>query len=411
MRQLYTLSVILYGLGIRFAALFNTKARLWTKGRKNFFPSLRQHFKDTKKTAWFHCASLGEFEQGRPVLEAFTEKNPDYRILLTFFSPSGYEIRKNYSKAGVITYLPLDTPSNARQFINIVNPNLVFFIKYEYWYNYIDVLHNAGIPVYIVSGIFRKNQHFFSWYGGWFRRQIKKISYFFLQNQHSLELLQSIGIQHAVVSGDTRFDRVSAVALSPVSYPKLREWRNKKQVILAGSTWPEDERILFHLINKLNDTVSFIVAPHEVHEQRIQEIISGAGIPSVRFSQLETQNSPLPRLIIIDTIGQLSSLYQYADVALIGGGFGKGIHNILEAATFGLPVIFGPNYQKFFEARELLALKGAFTINTGKEAEIIVNELFTNPEILQKAGNLARDFVLRNTGATEIILQFIEKNS
>lgn len=408
MRCLYTLLIMLYGLGIRLASLFNTKARLWVRGRKSLFNTLKHQSSTPSKTAWFHCASLGEFEQGRPVIESFHEKHPDYCILLTFFSPSGYEIRKNYALADIIVYLPLDVPWNVKRFLSIAQPDLVFFIKYEYWYNFIRQLDKKGIPIFIVSGIFRHHQHFFRWYGGWFRKQLKKISFFFLQNKESLNLLDSIGIRNATVSGDTRFDRVNSIAAQPKHFPLVQAFKEGKQIFLAGSTWPEDEEVLFPWMQKSGDHIRYIIAPHEVHEERITAIIEKAGVPVLRFSQMNDTPDPSVKLILIDTIGQLSSLYQYADIAFIGGGFNKGIHNILEAATFGLPIIIGPNYHKFLEAKELTGLQGAFSINTQDELEKIAVTLLMNKKKLDKCGNICRQYVRDHTGATGIILNHIE---
>jgi 3-deoxy-D-manno-octulosonic-acid transferase len=405
MRYLYTLTVLLYGLGIRLASLFSTKARLWVGGRKQLFSRLEDQLGKPDKTAWFHCASLGEFEQGRPVIEAFREKHPEFKILLTFFSPSGYEIRKDYPLADIITYLPLDTPSHVKRFLDITRPEMVFFIKYEYWYNFIRQLKQRGIPIYIISGIFRSHQHFFRWYGGWFRKQLQNITCFFLQNKESVELLHSIGIDKALLSGDTRFDRVFAIAARPKAFPLVESFSKEIPVILFGSTWPEDEAVFLPLIRKNNDRAKFIIAPHEVYEERISEIIQKSGITAVRFSDLKEIPDPSVRLIVVDSIGQLSSLYQYADIAYIGGGFGKGIHNILEAATFGLPVIFGSNYQKFLEAKELIDLQGAWSIASSGELEFLVTGLLADESKRKATGAVCMDYIQSHTGATQIILK------
>lgn len=410
MSYLYTLSVVLYGISIRLAALFIPKAKAWIQGRKGLFSLMENKLAEHRPTAWFHCASLGEFEQGRPVLEAFKEKYPDYRILLTFFSPSGYEVRKNYPGADLILYLPLDTPSNVKRFLDISKPDLVLIIKYEYWYNFINQLITRNIPIYIVSGIFRRHQHFFRWYGGWFRSRLKQITYFFLQNQESLELLASIGIKRACVSGDTRFDRVLAIAANPFRFPSLEEFGKENGILLAGSTWPEDEALLFPLFQEPGFTGKIIIAPHEVHPERITGIIEKAPIPAIRFSLLNEAPPPSVRLIVVDTIGQLSSLYQYAGLAYIGGGFGRGIHNILEAATFGLPVIFGPNYQKFLEARELIIQQAAFTVHSTKEINALIQEFFKHKEKREATGERCKQYVRDKSGATQVILHYLKTN-
>ncbi|MCX6273103.1 MAG: 3-deoxy-D-manno-octulosonic acid transferase [Bacteroidetes bacterium] len=380
------------------------------KGRRNLETNLSSALHNDQKTAWFHCASLGEFEQGRPVLEAFRLQYPGFRVILSFFSPSGYEIRKSYPLADYICYMPLDTPEKVRSFLDILKPDIVFFIKYEYWFNFINELNSRKIPIFIISGIFRPDQHFFRWYGQWFRKMLGKINYFFLQDQESLTLLQSIGINNALVSGDTRFDRVAGIASNPAKFPMIASFRSRAKVLLAGSTWPADEDLLLPLILDPTVNLKYIIAPHEVHPERIEDLLQKLGDRAVRFSSISDQTEPWSySVIVVDSIGQLSSLYQYADIAYIGGGFGKGIHNILEAATFGLPVFFGPNYQRFAEARELIRLGGAVSINLAAELMKEVTGLLKDEGKRKKASAICSDYVKNNTGATGRILEHLPK--
>jgi len=433
---LYDLAILLYGAAIRIAGLFNGKARQWVAGRRQApTPTLPQMGEGVREGAviWFHCASLGEFEQGRPVIEAFKEAHPDWKIVLTFFSPSGYEVRKNYEGADQILYLPLDTPGNAERFINLIRPGLVIFVKYEFWFRYLDVLYRKKIPVYIISAIFRPEQHFFKDYGGWALSQLKKITRFFVQDEVSADLLRAKGIEQVTVSGDTRFDRVAAIAEKAKSFPLVEKFAAGSLVFLAGSTWPEDEELILELIKELGDKMKFIIAPHEVGRERVRALESsvvsrqsplphplapspfwrggkgGRGDKGVRcetllFSALNDENAPHARVLVVDGIGYLSHLYQYSTIAYIGGGFGVGIHNILEAATFGKPVIFGPKFQKFREAVELIEEGGAFSINNQHQLNNRTIELLNNPELLQKASAICSGYVQKKKGATEIIL-------
>ncbi len=409
MRHLYTIIISLYGLAIRAASLFNPKAALWVKGRKtSVSPALQ--FNGDQRIAWFHCASLGEFEQGRPVLEAFKAEHPDYRILLTFFSPSGYEIRKHYDKADLVTYLPLDTPRKMNAFLDSFHPRIVLFVKYEFWFNCLYILKNKKIPAVVLSAVFRPSQHFFRWYGGWFRKQLGLVTHFFVQDESSQQLLQSIGIKEITVSGDTRFDRVGSIAAQPGRFPLIETWGGGESIILAGSTWPQDELLLFPLFRRLAGGLRFIIAPHEVDNERITQIHAACGLRSQSLSVFLKNPDPMARLLVVDSIGQLSGLYRYACIAYIGGGFGKGIHNILEAATFGIPVIFGPKYGKFREARELAAAGGAFPIRDQESLDKAADDLLHNESFRLQCGNKAKTYVSGNLGATRMILSGIEKH-
>lgn len=406
MRLLYTIIILTYRLGISAASLFNSKARRWTEGRKGLFEKLEAAIDRNKSLAWFHCASLGEFEQGRPVIERFREVYPDHKLLITFFSPSGYEVRKNYAGADHIFYLPIDTRTNAERFISLVNPQVVFFIKYEFWFNYIDLLHTKRIPFYLVSALFRNDQHFFKWYGGWQRKMLHYYRHIFVQNQASKELLATIGIKHVTVTGDTRFDRVAKVANQARDISIAEAFSKEGFVVVAGSTWPEDEALLVQLLNI--PSLKMIIAPHEISERKIGHLVSAAAkFGSVcRYSQADEKVKD-SKALVIDNIGMLSSLYRYGRIAYIGGGFGKGIHNTLEAAAYGMPVIFGPNYEKFNEAKDLVRLGGAYSIDNEEDLLRIVTRFIDSSEELEKASSLSRAYVKENQGATEMILQMV----
>ena len=402
----YNLSVLVYKLLIYFASPFNKKAKLWVSGRKGLFENIKKRIRVDTRIAWFHCASLGEFEQGRPVIEAFRKKYPSFKILITFFSPSGYEVRKTYNHADYIFYLPIDTPSNAKRFVNIVNPEVVFFVKYEFWFNYIKNICQKEIPFFIISANFRPGQHFFKWYGGWFRRQLKGISWTFVQNKKSAELLQGIGITKVTVSGDTRFDRVHSITQDVKRFPVIEKFCKNSDVLIAGSSWPPDEDLLTKLINSEKTKYKFIIAPHLVdkpHIAAIAEKINKGHV--VLYSEADEENVMYTKVMIIDSIGILSHVYQYGKIAYIGGGFGSDIHNILEAATFGMPVIFGPKYHKFQEAVNLIKEGGAFSINNEQDFFTVVLKLMNNQLMLKDKSEIAKTFVQKNIGATEIILK------
>ncbi len=404
---LYNIGIFIYSLLIRIASLFNRKAHLFVKGRKNWQSQLKAKIDTGKRYTWFHCASLGEFEQCRPVLEEVKLKLPEKPILLTFFSPSGYEIRKNYPHADVVCYLPVDTKRNVKKFLDIVNPETALFIKYEFWYHYITEVKKRGIPLYSVSAIFREGQHFFKPHllGKWYRRSLKAFSHFFVQNQKSAELLAKIGISNYTITGDTRFDRVAAIASSAKSFPVINEFKVESQLIIIGSSWKPDEELITRFINNHKGNTKFIIAPHEVSENNINRIQQSLTAPSVRFSQKDEINIVNNMVLVIDSIGILSSLYQYGDIAYIGGGFGVGIHNILEAATYGIPVVFGPNYTKFDEACNLIAEGGAFSINSYKELGSIFEGFLNNKGRMKEAGKSSLKFIEKNLGATPIIIK------
>jgi 3-deoxy-D-manno-octulosonic-acid transferase len=404
---LYNIGIRLYFLAVYAVSFFNAKAKLWIGGRKH------QQFIPTNGCIWFHFASLGEFEQGRPVLEALKLKDANTKIVVTFFSPSGYEIRKNTPLADAVYYLPLDTAANARFFINTVKPTAAIFTKYEYWYHFFNELHQKQIPLYIVSGIFRPKQVFFKWYGGLHRQMLQMVTHFFVQDQASVDLLKTVNITTATVSGDTRFDRVWANAANPKELPIIADFKNNQKVFIAGSTWPEDEELLSTLISKHADW-KWIFAPHEIGEERIgklMDILPSEG--TVRLSHISHLTSPISHLniLVIDNIGMLSSLYQYAEVAYIGGGFGRGIHNTLEAAAFGLPVIFGPNYSAFKEARDIVHLKAGISISNAEQLIEGSDLLMLDAEYRNFASNKIKAYVQGNIGATEKIIEMLNNHA
>ncbi len=402
----YNLAIYVYGIIIRIFSSFNDKAALFVTGRKGWHDQLKTKISQDERYIWFHCASLGEFEQGRPVIEEVKLHFPEYKILLTFFSPSGYEIRKNYTGADLVSYLPLDTPGNARKFLDITRPEKAIFVKYEYWYNFLREIKKRDIPVFVFSANFRRKQHFFSAYpwSGWYRKMLGNFDRIFVQSSESAELLKSFGITRVTVSGDTRFDRVAKIAESAKELPVVEKFKNNCQLIITGSTWKPDEELIIRFINQ-NEGIKYIIAPHEVSESNINRIVQLLKKPSVRFSQLTEQNALTSDVIVIDSIGLLSSLYKYGEIAFIGGGFGVGIHNILEAATFGLPVVFGPNHEKFIEARELKSLGGAFCIENFNDLETIFRTLLNDREKRMKASLVAVDYVKNNLGATALIIK------
>jgi len=405
MLLLYNLGLRVYYILILLFSLFNKKAALWIKGRRYVT------YTQFDKSIWFHFASLGEFEQGRPVLEQFRTIYPQSKIVITFFSPSGFEIRKNTPLADAVYYLPLDTAKKAREFITVINPTIAIFTKYEYWYHFFDELHKRDTPLYIISGIFRPNQVFFKWYGGLHRKILGFVNHFFVQDEQSVQLLKSINITNATVSGDTRFDRVWANAQQPKELPVINQFKNGQKLFIAGSTWPADEQLVATLITQYPDW-KFIFAPHEISEEKINKLISLLPENSaVRYSQLPSQISNLTsQILIIDNIGMLSSLYQYGDIAYIGGGFGAGIHNTLEAAAFGLPIIFGSNYHKFKEAKDLINLGAGFCVNDEAELKKVVADLINNDENCAAAGKKVSSYVSGHIGATNTIVNYIKQS-
>lgn len=413
MRALYQLGIFLYGILVRLAAFSSHKAKLWVNGRKNLFIRLRENLsKDARPVIWFHCASLGEFEQGRPLMEQIRNTHPQYKILLTFFSPSGYEVRKNYSGADYITYLPLDTRSNAKRFLDIVQPEIVIFVKYEFWLNFLNEISAKNIPHYLVSAIFRDDQVFFKGYGGIFREALRMFTHIFTQDENSLKLLSKLSVANTTIAGDTRFDRVTEIAAAAKDIPMIATFTVDNKMLVAGSTWKADEDVLIPALKKHFDAGwHMIIAPHEISEDRLRSIenaLEGIGLraPAVmRFSQAAIHMPRGLKVLIVDNIGMLSSLYRYGSVAYIGGGFGKSIHNTLEAAVYGIPVVFGPAYGKFNEALGLIDCHGGFGVHSKDELETIIDSLLSDDNRRVAAGKNAGEYVTKNTGATEKILR------
>ena len=403
MRFLYNIGIYLYQLAIFVASFFNTKAKKLRIGQAEAFAVLKQKIEPNTRYVWFHAASLGEFEQGRPVIEQLKKEQPDTKIILTFFSPSGYEIRKNYALADIVSYLPLDTASSAKRFVEMLNPSKAIFIKYEFWPNYLQALKATGIPVYSISAIFRPGQIFFRWYGQWYKTLLQGIDHIFVQDKASLDLLKTHGVDKVSVAGDTRFDRVADLAAQAKTIPLVEAFvKDTDKVIVAGSSWPKDEELLVRYL-KLHPDVKMILVPHEIHAAHIMGISKLLNGNFVAYTEATEQNVQTANCLVVDTIGLLSSIYRYGHVAYIGGGFGVGIHNTLEAAVWNVPVVFGPMYEKFREARDLIAIGGAFSIPDSETLEEKLDALLKD----EKAGVIAGEYVKQNTGATKLILKEI----
>ncbi|MCF0178974.1 MAG: 3-deoxy-D-manno-octulosonic acid transferase [Bacteroidales bacterium] len=416
MNFLYNLAIRGYIFGIRQACNFdNLKAMQMEMGRDHLEETLSEKMESLKKECpnpriiWFHAASLGEFEQGRPLIEQLREQYPEYHILVTFFSPSGYEIRKNYKGADIISYLPYDKPKLVKNFLDIVKPEKALFIKYEFWGNMLQELHRRNIPIYLVSGIFRKHQIFFKWYGKTMRPVLHLFNHIFVQDEESKDLLAKLNVNNVTICGDTRFDRVISIQKQAKQYKWAEDFRSSsKFILIAGSSWPKDEEIFIEHFNN-HPEMKLIIAPHEIHEEHVQGIVSKLKRPYMRYSQLDETKVKDVDCIIIDAIGFLSSIYRYGDVAYIGGGFGVGIHNTLEAAVYGIPVIFGPNHQAFREALGLLETGGGFTIDDAHSYNTLMDSFLSDQQRLKSAGKNADEYVANNSGASETIFQAVFK--
>lgn len=401
---------MLYTSAVHIAALFSKKVAKMVKGEKEAFSVLAQKIEPRAKYLWFHAASLGEFEQGRPLIEEIRRTHPEYKILQTFFSPSGYEVRKDYKGADIVCYLPLDTPRNVKRFIELAHPSKAFFIKYEFWKNYLSELKKQGIPVYSVSSIFRPGQVFFRWYGrlAGYTDVLKCFEHLFVQNEESVNLLKGIGITDTTIVGDTRFDRVLDICHKAKELPLVERFKgNNDHTFVAGSSWAPDEDIFIPYFNA-HPEMKLIIAPHVIDEAHLSEIISKLTRPVVRYSKATLENVQQADCLIIDCFGLLSSIYRYGDVAYIGGGFGVGIHNTLEAAVYGIPVLFGPNNKKFLEAQGLKACKGGFEIQGTDDFKSLMDLFFTNYAVLDKAGKKAGNYVADHAGALKKIMQVVE---
>jgi 3-deoxy-D-manno-octulosonic-acid transferase len=405
---LYNLIVRIAGFLLKIIALFSLKIKLFVEGRKGVFPTLEQKIKPSDQTIWFHAASLGEYEQGLPVIEKIKEKFPLHKIVVTFFSPSGYEVRKNNGVADVTVYLPLDSKKNAQEFLRLVHPDLVFFIKYEYWLNYLSELKKQRIPTYLISGILRENQMFFKWYGGFYRKALDTFAYFFVQNENSKKLLLQLNKTNVAVSGDTRFDRVAAILEKDNTLDFIANFKNDTLTIVIGSSWPKDENLLVDFINSNTYNVKFIIAPHNIKEEQIQQLKNSITKKTILFSEKENVALAEYDVLIVNTIGILTKIYSYADIAYVGGGFGNpGVHNILEPSTFGVPIVIGPNYSHFEEATALVNLEGCITVANKKELDAAFTSLILNEIERQERGHICSTFVQMNQGATNVIMNTI----
>ncbi|MDY3252472.1 MAG: glycosyltransferase N-terminal domain-containing protein [Prevotella sp.] len=413
--MLYNFAIYFYLLGVAIASLFNEKVRKMWRGERAAFDVLKQKVDPEAKYVWFHAASLGEFEQGRPIMERLRSEHPEYKILLTFFSPSGYEVRKNYEGADIICYLPLDTPINAIRFLRLVRPVMAFFIKYEFWYNYLHILKYRKVPTYSVSSIFRPEQVFFKWYAKKYAGVLRCITHFFVQNEQSRELLEKIGITEVTISGDTRFDRVLQIKEQSKRLPLVEAFKNKKQtveeaykqeykVFVAGSSWPPDEDIFIRFFNE-HPEWKLIIAPHVIGNDHLQQIMSKLNRKTVRYTEATPETAAEAQCMIIDCFGLLSSIYHYGEVAYVGGGFGVGIHNVLEAAVWNVPVFFGPNNKRFQEAQQLLASGGAVEITDYNSFDSAMTRFMNDEKWLKECGSKAGEYVKSKAGATNIVLK------
>ena len=407
MKWLYNLGIFGYYLLVRIVSVRNEKARKWIAGRKDIFVRLRETIIPGEPILWFHASSLGEFEQGMPVIEAIRNLSPEYKILLTFFSPSGYELRKNYPYADYVFYLPLDTKKNAIQFIEIVRPEKVFFIKYEFWYHFLTQLKEEGIPTYIFSALFRPSQIFFKPWGKWYLKAIASYEHIFVQNQESFDILHKYGFNNVSISGDTRLDRVGEIADAAPRLEKLEIFCGSQKAIIAGSTWREDEDRFIPFVNKSSVGLKFVIAPHEVTPQTLERICNTLEKKFAFYSSASNEELAKADVLIVDGYGYLNSIYRYGMLAYVGGGFTSGIHSILEPAVFGIPVIFGPDYHKFQEAYDMLRLGAASCINDSADLETQIESFRLNPEKLLTASNIARSYVNKNRGASKEIVKYL----
>ena len=408
MHTIYNLSIHLASFGLRIVALFNKKMKLFVNGRKDVFEILQQKISSEDKTIWFHCASLGEFEQGVPIMEAIKKQRPDHKIVVSFFSPSGFEVKKNTPLADAVVYLPMDIRANAKKFLAAVRPTMALFVKYEFWPNYLFELQKKNVPTYLVSGVFRKDQIFFKSYGGFMRKALQSFDHFFLQDENSEELLKNIGFSNVTVSGDTRFDRVSHQIEMDNTLKFAEDFKGNSLCIVCGSTWPEDEVVLLDYINAAPENVKFIIAPHKIEVDKISDFTKKIVKKTVLHSNKDEVNISDYDVLIIDCIGLLSKLYSYADIAYVGGAVGStGLHNILEPATFSVPIVIGKNYDEFPEAIRLRDLAGLFSIRNAPECSETLNKLVANKDFRTKTGMISGHFVNKNTGATAKIMRHI----
>ena len=406
----YNLVIRIYYLTLLFVSPFNAKARSWIKGRRDWETRLRTDMDSTGPVIWFHVSSLGEFEQGRPIIERWKNENPEYKLLLTFFSPSGYLNIKHFKSADFVHYIPLDTRRNAFRFMKIVRPAIVVFIKYEFWYHFLREAKLSGARIILVSAIFRSGQLFFRFYGRWFRKILYFFDQIFVQDENSVDLLMELGGLNVSLAGDTRFDRVAQIADNPKQISTVKNFAEGRFTYIFGSTWKKDEDIIVPYINNCKSDSCFIIAPHEIGSDHIQQLANRLHKRVALYSLAYGKSLSEARVLIIDNIGLLSSIYQYGNVAYIGGGFGKGIHNILEPSVYGLPVVFGPRYHKFREAVELIRQGGAYPVHTFEELKKVFDKMFEDKHTLKFASESTRQFVQSNLGATQAILNYLKKS-
>jgi 3-deoxy-D-manno-octulosonic-acid transferase len=403
----YQISIHIYFLAVKIASFFNPKAKQWTIGRKGIFDELKKNIVPKEKIFWFHCASLGEFEQGKPIIDALKRTDAANKILITFFSPSGYELRKNYENADYVFYLPLDTPKNAKQFIKIVKPHQAFFIKYEFWYNYLFELHQNKIPTYLISGVFRKDQPFFKWYGTLHIKMLTYFKHFFVQNSTSEKLLNELGFDNTTVTGDTRIDRVFENSLNPAPVSLIKSFKNNKKIIVVGSSWQKEEEIIAEYILSSKKDYKYIIAPHDISKSHIKNIEKLLSTDYIKYSEANSKNVTKTKILLIDNIGILSNIYQYTDIAFIGGGFTGALHNVLEPASFGNVLLFGPKHNKFHEAEELIQQRAAYEIKDADDLLAVINHLELEGQ-LTKNQHAASNYIKNGKGATQLILKKIK---
>ena len=409
MQFLYNFLIYSSSFIIWLVQFFSKKMKLFKDGRKDVFKTLESSLNPDDKTIWFHCASLGEFEQGVPLMEALKVKYPEHKLIVSFFSPSGYEVKKNDPIADVIVYLPLDSPKNVREFIRLTHPSLAVFIKYEFWPNYLFQLKKKEVKTLLVSGLFRENQLFFKPYGGFMRKALHSFDHFFVQDEASIALLKQLNFNNITLSGDTRFDRVSNQLKQDNNLEFISEFKQDTTCIVCGSTWPEDEQVLLDYINSAPDTVKFIIAPHKIDPQKIETFRNSIQKKVVLFSEKENETLSNYSVLIVDTIGLLTKIYSYADIAYVGGAMGStGLHNILEPITFGVPIIIGKNFNKFPEAKSLLNLNGLFTVSNASECSEILTRLVIDLDFRNQTGKIAEQFAKSNIGATKKVIDYIE---
>lgn len=402
MKFLYQISLFFYSLLVKIASLFNHKAKLWVKGRKNTFAYLKTHLSPDDEICWFHCASLGEFEQGKPLMEKIKQTHPHKKILVTFFSPSGYEYRKNSPLADFVCYLPNDNAKNARKFIRLVRPKQAYFVKYEFWYFYLKELYNTNVPTYLIAGVFRPNQPFFKWYGAFHQQMLGFFTHFFLQNKASEELLQGIGFTNTTTSGDTRIDQVFDNSQSPKQLSLIERFTQNNPTIILGSSWEKEEEIISEYIATTDKKFQYIIAPHDISKSHIEHLKNMLTVPYLLYSEATSENILNHSILIIDNIGMLANCYQYTDIAFIGGGFSGALHNVLEPAAFGNAILFGDKINKFHEAQALIDAYAAFSISSLDDFIAVVNHLMMK-ENMENTQNAAKKYIVENVGATDRI--------